>query len=320
MRHGLILYNPAAGRIRVDRFVGITIRSLASAGWRIEAAATLSGTHTLHAARQAAQDGYDAVFAIGGDGTVGQVAGGLMDSETALAVLPAGTANVWALEQGLKPFTWLRWWTLRENAQLVAEMPAQRVDVGLCNDHPFLLWSGIGLDAQTIQRLEPRTRLSKYLAVPHYFATTLWEATFWHGMDLRVWADEKEVEGHFLLAVATNVRHYAGGMAVISPHASLDDGEMDLWLMSGNSLADAFRHFFDLLAGRHLSSDQARCLPFRSARVESSTPFSVQLDGEPLLGSNRAEIVVRPRALKVLMPERALALLQSPALRQPAEA
>jgi diacylglycerol kinase family enzyme len=139
-------------------------------------------------------------------------------------------------------------------------------------------------------------------------------------MDLRVWADEKEVEGHFLLAVATNVRHYAGGMAVISPHASLDDGEMDLWLMSGNSLADAFRHFFDLLAGRHLSSDQARCLPFRSARVESSTPFSVQLDGEPLLGSNRAEIVVRPRALKVLMPERALALLQSPALRQPAEA
>lgn len=320
MRHGLILYNPAAGRIRVDRFVGITIRSLASAGWRIEAAATLSGTHTFHAARQAAQDGYDAVFAIGGDGTVGQVAGGLMDSETALAVLPAGTANVWALEQGLKPFSWLRWWTLRENAQLVAEMPAQRVDVGLCNDHPFLLWSGIGLDAQTIQRLEPRTRLSKYLAVPHYFATTLWEATFWHGMDLRVWADEKEVEGHFLLAVATNVRHYAGGMAVISPHASLDDGEMDLWLMSGNSLADAFRHFFDLLAGRHLSSDQARCLPFRSARVESSTPFSVQLDGEPLLGSNRAEIVVRPRALKVLMPERALTLLQSPALRQPAEA
>jgi diacylglycerol kinase family enzyme len=183
-------------------------------------------------------------------------------------------------------------------------MPAQRVDVGMCNDHPFLLWAGIGLDAQAIHRLEPRPRLSKYLAVPQYFATTLWEATFWHGMDLRVWADGKEVEGHYLLAVATNVRHYAGGMALISPGAHLDDGEMDLWLMSGKNLADAFRHFFDLMAGRHLASDQARCLPFRSARVESDSPFSVQLDGEPLLGSNRAEIVVRPRSLKVLMPER----------------
>ena len=312
MRRGLLLYNPAAGRFPVRRFVRGIIRPLQAAGWQMDVAETLSGTHATYAAHQAAQEGYDAVFAIGGDGTAGQVASGLMDTETALAVLPAGSTNVWATEQGLRPFSWFRWWSLRDNARLVAETPVQCVDIGLCNNRPFLLWAGIGLDAQTIHKLEPRPRFVKYLSVPHYFATTVWEATFWHGMDLRVWADDKQVEGHYLLAVATNIRHYAGGMSVISPDAHLDDGTMDLWLLSGNSLADAFRHFFDLVAGRHLNSDQARCLPFQSARIESDAPFSIQIDGDPMIGGNQAEILVRPRSLKVLMPEKALNLLQNP--------
>ena len=312
MRKGLLLYNPAAGRYPVHRFVKGIIRPLKNAGWQMDIADTLSGTHATHVARTAAAEKYEAVFAIGGDGTVGQVARGLIDSDTALAVLPAGTQNVWAIEQGMRPFSWFRWWTLRENARLVADVPAQRVDVGICNENAFLLWAGIGLDAQTIHRLEPRPRYVKYLAVPHYFAATVWEATFWHGMDLRIWADGKEVAGHYLVAVANNIRHYAGGMSVLSPGAYLDDGMMDLWLLSGKSLADAFRHFFDLVAGRHLTSDQARCLPFSSARVESDTPFSIQMDGDPMLGGARAEISVRRRALKVLMPQKALGLLSEP--------
>ena len=200
----------------------------------------------------------------------------------------------------------------REEYEHLLAHGAQRVDVGLCNETPFLLWAGIGLDAIAIHKLEPRPRFAKYISVPHFFATTVWEATFWDGMDLSIWADGREVEGHFLLAVATNIRRYVGGIAVLSPRALLDDGEMDLWLFSGKHLADAFRHFFDMLAGRHLTSSQARCLPFRSARVESRAPFSVQMDGEPMLGSVKAELTIRPRALRVLMPLHALGLLKDP--------
>jgi len=312
MRRGLLLFNPAAGRYPVHRSVRGILKPLKNAGWQLDVAETLSGTHATHAAHQAAVEGYDAVFAIGGDGTIGQVAGGLMDTETALAVLPSGTQNVWATEQGMRPYSWFRWWALRENARLIAEVPAQRVDIGLCNNHPFLLWAGIGLDALAIHRIEPRSRLSKYVAVPHYFASTVWEATFWHGMDLRVWAEGREVAGHYLLAVATNIRHYAGGMSVISPNAHLDDGRMDLWLLSGNNLTDAFRHFFDLVAGRHLTSEQARCLTFGSARIESDAQFSIQIDGDPMIGGNQAEIIVRHRALKVLVPRKAFNLLENP--------
>jgi YegS/Rv2252/BmrU family lipid kinase len=312
MRKGLLLYNPAAGRFPVRRFVRGTIKPLEEAGWKIDIAETLSGTHAVQTAHQAAGEKYDAVFAIGGDGTVGQVASGLIHTETALAVLPAGTTNVWAFEQGQKPFSWFKPSNLRENANLLSKVEPQYVDVGVCNDHPFLLWAGIGLDAHTIGKIEPRPRIFKHMAFPHYFVTTVWEATFWHGMDLRVYAEDKLVEGHYLVAVATNIRHYAGGQSLISPEALLDDGEMDLWLLSGNNVADALRHYFDLVAGRHLTSDEARRIPFQNVRIESDANFSIQVDGDPMLGAHKAEIQVRHRALKVLMPENALYLLKNP--------
>jgi YegS/Rv2252/BmrU family lipid kinase len=302
MADTLLIYNPAAGRFSVRPFVGGLIRVLNEAGWRVEVAETINVRHAMQLARQAASENFRAVFAIGGDGTVGQVAAGLIGSQTALAVLPAGTANVWAREIGLNAFSWNHLGALKENARLLADAPICTVDLGLCNDQPFLMWAGIGLDALTVRKLEPRRRFEKYLAVPQYFATAVWSAAIWHGMNLKVWAEDKRVEGHYLLAVASNIRHYLGGMAEISPHAYLDDGEMDLWLFSGDNLADAFRHFFAMTAGRHVASNQARCLAFRSARIVSESPFSLQMDGEPMIGGQEAAISVAPRALRVLMP------------------
>jgi diacylglycerol kinase (ATP) len=311
MRKGLLLYNPAAGRVPVRPFVHGIIRPLTSSGWQIEVAETLSGPHATQVARQAVVEKYDAVFAIGGDGTVGQVASGLMNSETALAVLPAGTMNVWAAEMGIPVFDWFHNQALQQNAHLLANAKTYRVDVGICNKQVFLLWAGIGgLDAIAVNQMEPRPRFAKYLSVPQYAAATVWNAAIWHGMDLRVWSDGQRVDGHFLLAVATNIRRYIGGIAVLSPDAYVDDGEMDLWLFSGDNIAVVFRQFIDLFSGRHLTSDQARRLPFHSVRIESDTAFSMHVDGEPLLGGSRAGIKIQKQALKVIVPSKALKLLK----------
>ncbi len=311
MRKGLLLYNPAAGRLPVKRFVPTAMRPLRVAGWQLEVAETLSASHATGVARQAASEKYDAVFVIGGDGTLGQVANGLINTDTALAALPAGTMNVWATEMGQRTFDWFHPRALGENARLLANAPVRCVDAGICNDHAFLLWSGIGLDAEIIRKLEPRPRVEKYVSVPQYVAATVWNVTtVWHGMDLRVWADDQRVEGHFLLAVATNIRKYVGGLAVLSPNAFLDDGEMDLWLINGSTLADALRAFFEVLAGVHVTSDQVRRLPFRAARVISDTPFPIQMDGEPMLGGRNADLRVQRQALKVLVPDTATRLLK----------
>src|SRR5690349_8045891 len=119
MRSAVIIYNPAAGRISVKPFIHSAVKELESAGWEVDAVATQSGAHTVELAKQAAVQKRDAVFAVGGDGTIGNVVNGLIGSETALGVLPAGTANVWGIELGLSPFAWTRPWVLRKNVSLL---------------------------------------------------------------------------------------------------------------------------------------------------------------------------------------------------------
>jgi YegS/Rv2252/BmrU family lipid kinase len=314
MRSAIIVYNPAAGRYSVRPFVRSAVRELESAGWKVDAAETQSGAHTIRLAQQAAAEKKDAVFAVGGDGTIGNVVNGLVGSNTALGVLPAGTANVWSIELGLQPFAWTRPWVLRKNASILANAPCYAVDVGTCNQFNFMMWAGIGLDAMTIQSLAPRFRLEKFFAMPEYAARTIWNAAQWSGIRLRLWADDQEVEGHYLLAVATNIRHYMGGLSNLSPDAYLDDGLLDLWLLSGSNLGDALRHAYDLWRGNHVRSDAARRITFHSLRVEAESPFWVQSDGEPRGSTQEAKIGIRSRALKMLMPPGGMDLLKNAAL------
>ena len=131
MRTAVIIYNPTAGRFSVKPFIKSAVKELESVGWNVEAAESQSGDHIIELAKQAAAEKKDAVFAVGGDGTIGNVVNGLAGSETALGVLPAGTANVWSIELGLEPFTWTRPGILRKNGSILANAPIHRVDVGL---------------------------------------------------------------------------------------------------------------------------------------------------------------------------------------------
>lgn len=310
MRNAVIIYNPAAGRFSVKPFIHFAARELESAGWQVEAVPTQSGAHTIELAKQAAAEKKEAVFAVGGDGTIGNVVNGLIGSETALGVLPAGTANVWSIELGLSPFHWARPWVLRKNASLLADAPCHSIDVGTCNEFSFVMWAGIGLDALAIHSIEPRIRLEKFFATPEFTAKTIWQAAQWSGIRLRLWADDEEVEGQFILAVATNIRHYLGGLSKLSPDAYLDDGLFDMWLFSGSHLGDALRHAYDMWRGSHFTSDMARRITFKSLRVEADAPYWIQTDGEPRGSTQKTEIKVQSRMLRMLMPPRGLSLLK----------
>lgn len=311
MRKALVIYNPAAGRFPVKPFLKGIETELAKADWCVEIVATRSGDHAVQLGQQAAAEEYEAAFAVGGDGTVGQVASGLLGSETALGVLPAGTSNVWAQELGLLPFNWAYPGRLQENTRTLAKASIQRVDMGQCNADSFMMWAGMGLDAMAIHSIEPRERFEKFFAVPEYAASTIWNASQWRGIRLRLWVDERGVEGHYLLAVANNIRRYMGGYSILSPNAHLDDGLLDLWLFQGESLTDALRIAYGLWRGQHVNSNEAQRIPFQTLRVQAESPFFVHMDAEPKNTTKEARITVHKQALKLLMPLDALHLLQN---------
>jgi YegS/Rv2252/BmrU family lipid kinase len=305
MPNTLLVYNPVAGRYPSRLLTERAATVLQKYGWSVEIETTTGGNHIQSLARQAVQDKRDSIIVVGGDGSLNKALPGLVGTETALGVLPAGTANVWAKELGLPGLSWTRLGALEESAHRLAQGHNQQVDVGLCNDKHFLLWSGIGIDAFIVHRIEPRKQWEKNFTVIRYATSAVWNASQWRGIDLRVVADDLHVEGKFMLAEVSNIRLYAGGFATLSPEASLDDGLMELWLFDGENLEDLLQQAWSLWSGRHVNSKRVQYLQFKEIILESDTPIYLQLDGEPEIGGKQVAIAVLPKSLRVLIPDKA---------------
>lgn len=302
MPQAVIIYNPTAGRYPSRLLTERAAAVLQDAGWQISLEQSVDGEHITRMARRAAADGADYFFVAGGDGSLNYALPGLAGTQTALAVLPSGTANVWAQELGLPGLTWTRWLALEESARQLVNGKVIEIDIGRCNDRLFLLWAGVGLDAFIVHRIEPRQRWEKHFAVAQYTASLVWHAAYWRGINLHVEVEGETVEGHFLLGLVSNVHLYAGGLANLSPQARLDDGQMELWLFEGETLGDTVQLALDLLSGQHIQSPRVHRRPFRNLQLHSDVPAYVQVDGDPADTQGPVHVQVLPKALRVLVP------------------
>jgi diacylglycerol kinase (ATP) len=302
MRRAWVLYNPYAGRFPAGPLLKRAADVLEEGGWSIRVVESHESDELDTLAADAVQAGCDAVFVAGGDGSVGRVAGTLAGSQTALGVLPAGTANVWAKELGLPQLGWITPLALEEAARRLAAGQVQLVDMAVCDGTPFLLWAGVGLDGKIVNSIEPRARWEKAFAVAHYAVSAVWESLDWTGMELRVSANGESWADHFLLAVASNIRAYAGGFLELSPEAKIDDGLLDVWLIPGRSIRDAVAIVAQVLMGRHVESDAVVYFRADRVRFEADTDLPMHVDGEPLKVGRRVDLVVEPRKLRVLLP------------------
>jgi YegS/Rv2252/BmrU family lipid kinase len=299
----MLVYNPYAGRYPSWLLSERAAKLLCQSGWDIEMKQSKQASDIIRLAQQAAEKGLDAYFIVGGDGTINLAARGLAGSDTALGVLPGGTANVFAQELGLPSLSWTRIMALEESARLLTTAEARWIDLGWCGTTPFLLWAGVGLDAFVIHRIEPRPRWEKRFAGLGYAASTVWHAATWRGINMKMVADGEQIKGHYLMGLASNVHLYAGGIAQLSPQARLDDGILDLWLFEGDTMGDAVQCAWDMFAGRHTDTSRVRQVNFKSLLIETESPMYLQVDGEPVTyDSRKVELHVQKQALRVLVP------------------
>jgi diacylglycerol kinase (ATP) len=299
-----MIYNPGAGRFPSGILAERAANVLRSNGWRIRLIRTQDSEHVTQLAKKAGEEGREALFVVGGDGTINLAVRGLAGTTTALGVLPGGTANVFAQELGLPGIRWTYLTAMEESARRLATATIREVDYGLCGSTPFLMWAGVGLDAFAIHHIEPRTKREKFFANVTYVASTAWHASYWKGVNLSITADHLHINGHYLLAVMSNIHLYAGGIANLSPYALLDDGKIDLWLFEGDTFGDTIQLAWGVYTGKHVDSEKVRCISFRELKLESDTHLYVQVDAEPIsFQQNSIEIKVVPKGLRLLVPK-----------------
>ncbi|MBI3242843.1 MAG: diacylglycerol kinase family lipid kinase [Chloroflexi bacterium] len=308
MRAALV-FNPIAGiagRGRAAQVVQWAQKALQALGWSVVLKETRRHGEMHGVAASVLSEDVDAVFAAGGDGTVGAVSAALAGSDVVMGVLPTGTANIWAVELGLiEPGAGLKSAADVQNC-LEAQLNGvvRSVDIGRCGDRSFLLWAGVGLDGHVISKIEPRPELSKRLGEAYFYLAGLLAAADFRGGPMTVRADDRTISGTKLLAVITNIRRYAGVQSILDPDTRVDDGQLDVWTMDGESYFEALGQLVRYKRGQHLGHPTVQKLSGRRIEVETELPMRLQFDGEAAEAVKRAEFNVWPAALRVFAPQK----------------
>ncbi|MDW7992091.1 MAG: diacylglycerol kinase family lipid kinase [Anaerolineae bacterium] len=272
-------------------------------GWSLDIEVTRCAGDATHLAWQAARAGMDAVWIAGGDGTLNEAVNGLVGTQTALGVLPVGTGNVWARQLHLPVYTLTHPFRLREAAIAQAQGRVRVVDVGRLNDRYFLLWAGMGFDAQITAQIEPRPKRVKRLGVLPYVVAGLTLAREFSGVRTHLVLDGRPLRRRALLVVVSNVQMYS--IFQLTPQARMDDGLLDVFLFRGlGGFFYMLRMAGRLFAGRHLEDPRVIQRRAREITVWTERPMAVQADGEPL-GTTPVSVRVVPRSLRVLVPPQA---------------
>lgn len=209
----LLIVNPAAGSAR-QRRLAHALKLLEAGGCRIAVRATAARGDAEAFARNAlAQGGYRAVIAAGGDGTINEVVNGLAGGRLPLGILPLGTANVLALELGLR--------RMRQAVAALCRHEPRDIVLGRCNDRYFTLMAGAGFDARVVAQLDPAEKKRLGRAAYGLQAFRCWRAG---GLPvLRGLADGVPMVAASL--VLANGRHY-GGPQIIAPEADTDRADL----------------------------------------------------------------------------------------------
>ena len=300
MRSKLIV-NPESGPWDVRRELPAVLNHLEDHGWRTTIHQTERAGEATELAMEAREQDLDAVFVVGGDGTINEVINGLAEGSVAMGVLPGGTANIWAKEIGLPTRSPLHLMPLVESVRALVPGTTRRIDLGRANGRYFLQWTGIGLDAEVTYAMEPRTRRQRRLGALAYVVSGLVTAANMVGTRTRIRIDEEYIYRRSILIVISNSQLY-GGVARIATDARLDDGLLDVNVFSGTGLASVLRAVAGVLTGLHGRDPRHSFYRGRVIRIESDKPMPLHVDGEPF-GTTPLVCEVVPRALPVMIPE-----------------
>jgi diacylglycerol kinase (ATP) len=292
----LVILNPTAGRGSAARFRALVDREMDRAGASHRIVETGRRGHAVELAQAAAEEGWPAVVAVGGDGTVHEAANGLLRAAGAgppvpLGIVAVGSGNDFARLAGVPadPAAAVR--------RLTRAAP-RAVDAGTVNGEWFTNGVGIGLDARVAIEVERRRRLrgvAMYLAA---FPAALWK---FRPLPMRVEVDGRVVaDGPMTLVTIGNGGRHGGGFW-ICPDARIDDGLLDVCAADGLGTLGILRFLPKVVRGTHVGEAAVHMHTARRVRVSSPDALPVHADGEIVTeDAHELDIRVHPGRLLVL--------------------
>jgi diacylglycerol kinase (ATP) len=292
-----LIMNPRAGqKLGVATNVAsvdLVQAALESAGIRFQLEPTLAPKHATVLARAAVRDGCKLVIAGGGDGTIAEAGEGLVDSDSALGIMPLGSIMNMARTLCIPR-------DLRQAAEIIADGRVLAMDAGRVDDHFFLEAGGVGLAAGLFGYFERvdtgRVRLRGALRGSWRFLTNIGTPR------MRIEVDGEAIFERAPMVTISN-GPFVGAAYALAPRAMVDDGLLDVVIFRRASAQRVLLHMLLVAGGRRLPPPpDAQVLRARTVRVAMMRrrPLPVHADGS-LVGTTPATFEVLPASLKVLV-------------------
>jgi diacylglycerol kinase (ATP) len=284
------ILNPNAGPNRRHDLPALIARHLGShEGIDYVVRPTAYAGHAVELARQAADEGFRVVVAVGGDGTINEVGRGLLGTTAAMGIIPQGSGN--GLARHLKvPLS------LPAAIRRLRDPAFSRMDVGYLNGQPFFCTAGLGFDAHVSQHFaQAGTRgLLTYLRV------TLREYRNFRPVAIKATLDGKVdiLETDCYVLAFANASQY-GNNAYIAPRADLRDGLLDVCLIDALPAVRALKVSLGLALGNLPATKAADYYQIKQAHITSAEPLGCHADGDYLGHATEFEVSVSPLALEV---------------------
>jgi len=286
----LMIVNPASGTVSKHRIIPHICHRLDRHGIDYTIAGTRYPGHAKELARQAAVDGYNTVIAVGGDGTVNEVASGLVGTSTALAIIPTGSGNGLARHLGIPV-------DIDSSISVIAKSNIIEADYGTANDRPFFCTFGVGFDAAVSERCARQKRRGILM----YLKNTIDEYMKFSPEKYTIEANGQVITDRAFLIVACNASQY-GNNAFVAPDASITDGELDITIVhAGNIITQAFVGV-DMLTGFIGKNALVDTIRTSSAIIRRNDSGAAHIDGDAIEMPPVIEIKCHSGKLRVFSP------------------
>lgn len=249
---------------------------------------TARPNHAYEIGLKAIKEGYDAVIAVGGDGTINELGSALVGSGIPLGIIPEGSGNGLALYLGVP---------MNEAAAIrrINRFESIEVDCGVINDRRFFNIAGLGFDASVSENFA-----NENIRGPLGYMKSVFNVlSKYQPAHYKLTIDGKVYERQaFMISVANSPQY--GNNAYIAPQASVNDGILDVCIVHKFPLYILPKMIFHLFNKSADQSSYVEIIPGKNIQIEVDKVSPVHVDGEPIELGDKLDISIMPKALKII--------------------
>lgn len=281
--------NPISGTSNKAGIPELIAKTLDTSLFDYEIKYTEHAGHAFELASEAKDEGADIVAAIGGDGTVNEVARAIVHSETALGIVPCGSGN------GLARHLMLPM-QLKKSIEIINHCEIHELDYGIINGHPFFCTCGMGFDAFVSMKFAEAGKRG-----PITYAENILKEGLKYKPETYEIEDESGTMRYkaFLISCA-NASQY-GNNAYIAPQASMSDGLMDVIIMEPFDVIEAPQISIDMFNKTLDKNSKIKTFRTKKLHIHRKEPGLIHYDGDPIMEGEDIEVEIKAKGIKIIV-------------------